>query len=196
MTSKLPPGISVIGLTGRAQAGKDTVADYLVREHGFTRFAFADKLKSMALVLDPIVQEGREGDFARLSEAVHYTGWEGAKKMPEVRRFLQVLGTEAVRDHLGPDTWVNAVKADAMRILSIGGRVVFSDVRFPNEADLVDTLGGEVWKVVRPQHEAADPNHASEANVDSMPAAMVFVNDSTIAMLLSLVQSALGETPK
>lgn len=36
---------NLIGLVGRAGAGKDTVADRLVKEHGYVRVAFADKLK-------------------------------------------------------------------------------------------------------------------------------------------------------
>ena len=37
----------LIGLAGRAGAGKDTIADRLVANHGFVRVAFADKLKSI-----------------------------------------------------------------------------------------------------------------------------------------------------
>lgn len=37
----------LVGLVGRAGAGKDTVAEVLVARHGFRRMAFADKLKEI-----------------------------------------------------------------------------------------------------------------------------------------------------
>ncbi|SMB96859.1 Dephospho-CoA kinase [Thermanaeromonas toyohensis ToBE] len=40
-------------LIGKAGAGKDTVAEYLVKRHGFRRYAFADKIKQIAMELWP-----------------------------------------------------------------------------------------------------------------------------------------------
>lgn len=101
-----------IGLTGRATSGKDSVGQILVSEYQYTRVAFADALKSMALALDPIVDRlGQETLLhpVRLHALVRADGWEAAKMNPEVRRFLQALGTEAVRDHLGEDAWIRAL---------------------------------------------------------------------------------------
>mgnify|MGYP006283771541 FL=1 len=36
----------IIGLTGYAQSGKDTVASLLVEHYGYERVAFADKIRS------------------------------------------------------------------------------------------------------------------------------------------------------
>lgn len=38
----------IIGLLGQANSGKDTVADFLVRDHGFVKVALADPLKRIA----------------------------------------------------------------------------------------------------------------------------------------------------
>ena len=38
----------IIGLTGYKGSGKDTAASHLVEKYGFTRVAFADKLKKSA----------------------------------------------------------------------------------------------------------------------------------------------------
>ena len=36
----------IIGLGYKARVGKDTVGDYLVKNHGFVRLGFADALKN------------------------------------------------------------------------------------------------------------------------------------------------------
>jgi dephospho-CoA kinase len=41
--------IKIIGLSGRADSGKTTVARYLVEQYGFVRTAFGDPLKQMLL---------------------------------------------------------------------------------------------------------------------------------------------------
>ncbi len=145
----------IIGLTGYAQHGKDTVGRYLVEKYGFRRYAFADQLKSMAVVLNPIVY-GDDYETLRLRDLVEREGWDEAKKDQEVRRFLQVLGTEAVREHLGKDAWIDALD----KRLNDDGRtrsdsIVITDVRFPNEAQFVRRNGGEVWRIhriVRTEH--------------------------------------------
>lgn len=181
------PGPIICGVTGLARHGKDSIATYMVEQFGFQQFSFAATLKSMALVLDPIVACFTDFDEAyndtavgqRLSEEVEAGGWEGAKKNPEVRRFLQVLGTEAVRDHLGEQTWVNACK---LAIDNNGAdRVVISDCRFPNEADAIHEWGGTVLRVERPGFDnGVDRRHPSEAHVMSLPADVVIQNDGTL----------------
>ena len=144
----------LIGVTGYAQAGKDTVADYLVEEYGFTKFAFADALRNLALTLNPWVVDHDWQSYVdespeprRLAWLVNELGWDGAKQNPEVRRFLQVLGTEGVRDHLGKDSWVNAL--DLVWMQSGAKNVVISDVRFPNEAEYVHRNNGILCRVAR-----------------------------------------------
>lgn len=187
---------NVIGLTGRAQAGKDTVGAILVEKHGYTRFAFADALKSMALALNPFVdQEGR------LADIVAEGGWELAKTIPEVRRFLQVLGTEGVRDHLGENSWVDALQQQLMkrglwtfeeaRHVSVPTKVVITDVRFPNEVNAVYSRWyGEVWRVKR---DVPLLGHASERFVDDLPATSTIVNEGTLEDLEDFVSAALAE---
>jgi 50S ribosomal subunit-associated GTPase HflX len=45
----------IIGLSGYAQVGKDTVANILVQHHGYKRVAFADKIRECLFALDPII---------------------------------------------------------------------------------------------------------------------------------------------
>ena len=53
----------IIGISGYATAGKDTIGEILVENHGFRRIAFADKLREVLLALNPIVD--LDGDTAQ-----------------------------------------------------------------------------------------------------------------------------------
>lgn len=130
-----------IALFGYAGAGKDTVAEYLVSRHQYTRIAFADPLKEMALSIDPIAYTGtvllrgdmpRDEDGYRLSTLVSEFGWETVKRsFPEVRRFLRSLG-KTMRNH-DADFWLDQAleKIRTARMWSMP--VVVTDVRHENE---------------------------------------------------------------
>lgn len=174
----------LVGLTGYAGVGKDEAAKGLIAA-GWTRQAFADPVRAMALVIDPIVAAsiGSFGDLypykgrLRLSTIVHDFGWDEAKGIPEVRRFLQRLGTDAVRAHLGEDAWVRAF--DRARNRSVD--TVAPDVRFPNEAEHVRRMGGIVIRIDRPGVGPVN-GHESE-DIDAIDADATVVNDGTPAEL-------------
>ena len=156
----------LIGISGRAGAGKDLLATHLA-PFGYVRVAFADPLREMALAIDPLVS------FRHLAEMVESIGWDRAKKNPEVRRFLQRLGTEGVRSFLGADTWVRLAEE---RIAALGDvPVVITDVRYPNEVELVRRLGG-LWCHVNRPDAAAVPGHVSEEALDMADADVVIHN--------------------
>lgn len=154
----------LLGLVGFARAGKDSVANILVRDHGYTKMGFADGVRDMAKAIDPFVEvrhpNRADTHFARYSAVLQESGYEAAKANPDVRRLLQRIGTEAVRSVLGPDVWVNRTLdlSDGMR------DVVISDVRFPNEANAIRAAGGIVVRIERPGYGGTDP-HPSEAQV-------------------------------
>ncbi|MFI6512935.1 hypothetical protein ACIBCT_35500 [Streptosporangium sp. NPDC050855] len=164
--------LRIIGLSGYGGVGKDTVADLLVREHGYKRFAFADALKVMLTEINPIIDapgyeeaRGYPIDWAarRLGDLVADLGWDDAKReYPEIRRLLQDTG-EAVKKVAGERAWVNIV----LDQLPGHGRVVVSDVRFLHEAcalrDRVSVVDGR-FKVVRIHRDGVGPvnDHASE----------------------------------
>lgn len=151
----------LIGMSGRKRSGKDTFAARLTGEHGFTRVAFADPMREMALALDPYVS----GHF-RLGELVDAYGWEFVKEnFPEARRILQRLGTEGGRDVLGEDLWVNVAMRLVAALRNNGTPVVVTDVRFPNEARAIEEAGGYLLRVERPGLPEGDL-HASETALD------------------------------
>lgn len=170
--------MTMIGLAGYAQSGKDTVGGILVEEYGFERVAFADKLRACALALDPLIPyvSHSHNSRVRLSWLINAIGWEDAKVMyPEVRRLLQVLGTEVGRDLIYPNVWVDAVCRD----LHPGVDYVFTDVRFPNEAERIQDMGGSVWRIDRTGTRPVNP-HASETALDEWVYDYVVFNTGTL----------------
>lgn len=167
----------LVGLSGFARAGKDTLGQILVEDHGYVRASFADPLREFALALDPLVYVGLP-DSIRLTDVVAMRGWESAKEIPEVRRLLQRLGTEAGRGVLGDDIWVNA----AMQKLDENVDYVFTDTRFPNEGDSIKAMGGEVWRINRPGQQAIN-GHSSEMAMVGYDFDRVIENDGTIQEL-------------
>lgn len=180
MTSQL------IGLVGKKRVGKDTAAGFLVKDHGFVRYAFADPLKATMLDLDPWIPEGYDLSgghaYERLSVVVAGVGWEAAKENGEVRRLLQAHGV-AIRNHVDPDVWLRATMDKVVRE---DKPVVITDVRFPNEADAIEAAGGLLVRVVR----AGAPNddaHLSETALDSRECGALVVNDGSLESLRSAV---------
>ena len=162
----------LLGVSGRKRHGKDTFAARLVERHGFTRVAFADPMREMALALDPIISDGW-----RLAALVETFGWEEAKANPEVRRTLQRLGTEAGRGVLGDNIWVDTAMRHAR---ALGGRVVFTDCRFPNEALVVRAAGGQLVRVNRPGFADDGDLHTSESALDEYAFDHLVLNDGSI----------------
>jgi hypothetical protein len=160
----------VIGITGYAQHGKNTLGQMFTDECGFVQLAFADALRECVKTLDPYVNVDDHAGFSgfwRYSQLLDAVGYEDAKKNPEVRRLLQVMGTEVARDILGPDTWVNAL---SLEWETLGyPDLVITDVRFPNEAEWVRSRGVMV-RVNRPEfYSGIAKDHPSEAHISGLP---------------------------
>jgi len=154
----------LIGVSGYARSGKDSIAAALVERCDFIRISFADRIKELALYIRP-----------ELHERVETEGWEEVKADPEVRELLQRLGF-GCREVLGEDVWVDA----AMQGLAPDRRYVFSDVRFPNEAAGIRRRGGFLIRVTRPGISAVN-GHISEVALDDWPSwDAAILNDGTL----------------
>lgn len=174
-----------LGLSGRAQAGKDTVGDFLRRTYGYRQYALADPLRKMALDIDPpIAWNAVLNEPVRLADAVRKLGWEAVKRdYPEARRFLQRLGSEGIRDHVSPHYWTDLGRKFIQTSLQ---PVVITDVRFPEERDMVRRMGGLwVW-IERPGDNPAS-GHKSEGALDPELADFIVENDGSLDDLRTAV---------
>lgn len=169
----------IIGLTGYAQSGKDTLAEILVQKYGYTRVAFADPIRELLYEMNPAVKDGGY----RVQTTVDVYGWDVAKTaFPEVRNLLQNLGVGA-RKTFGETFWIQ----QALRKVHFEGNFVITDVRFPNEAAAIRKYdNSQIWRIKRPGVGAVNP-HVSETAMDGERVDQIFVNSGTLEDLEVLI---------
>jgi hypothetical protein len=183
---ELKPRITVLGLSGWARSGKDTIADYLVDVEGYTKVSFAQPMKEAMYRLNPRITVNEVVNTA-LRVGIDVYGWDGLKeRSPDIRGLLQRFGTEIGREMFGENFWVDY----ALNSIEDGSKVVFSDVRFPNEADAIRQLGGKVYRVERYGVEAAN-DHISEHALDNYKFDGTINNNGSIQGLQQNVEQEL-----
>ena len=172
----------IIGLTGYAQSGKDTVANILVEKYGYQRIAFADPIRTLLYETNPILKEGY-----RVQGLVDVYGWDKVKvDYPEARRLLQDLGLGA-RKLFGDMFWVQ----QALKDVDASGNYVITDVRFPNEANAIRlNKDAQIWRIKRIGINAVNA-HVSESAMDGEKVDQIFVNSGTINDLKLLISTTL-----
>lgn len=181
----------LIGLYSDApQQGKSTVAAYLNKKHWYAIRPFAAPLKRIAaaacneLGIDPFYIWGDKD--CTIPNWGDLTG----------RHLLQTLGTDWGRTHISTDIWLSAWQ----RGIAGAQRVVVDDVHFPNEADLVRSLGGQVWEVAgstRLDGAAKEraTAHASEGALTAQHLDLRLINSGTKRALYNAIELALSDTP-
>ncbi|UDL16447.1 deoxynucleoside monophosphate kinase [Microbacterium phage Zooman] len=204
---------NIIGIGGKLASGKDAISDHLVAEHGWVKLGMSDALSEALYILNPWIPTGigldQKKGFAKLvtwlnnpfgtkteftavsryQELFDRDGYVEVKKNSEVRRLLQILGTEVGRKIIGESTWTDIVIRRTQDALAEGAPgVIITGIRFPNELDMIEDLDGELWWVDRPSLQAgSNAGHASENSVSSVDFDRVVVNDGTLEDLYQKV---------
>lgn len=106
-----------IGLSGKMRSGKDSVADYLVERHGFQKFSFAEKLKSLAVEMF------------------------GMRPGEKNRALLVTLGAKLCS--IDPLVFVNY----SLKQMPLNADVVVSDVRFEYEYHALKMMGFRLVRI-------------------------------------------------
>ncbi len=189
----------IVGITGRAGVGKDTVADWLVDEHGFVKRGLADPIKALLnkrfgwRVEDWQNREWKESPAVSGVFSDAEFGIIGAQDpLLSPRELAQWLGTEVGRHLAGQDVWVNELfkhwKEERNKLLV--PRLVIPDVRFNNEATRIKKEGGVVIRIAREVPGVA--THISEHGIDRNLVSKSFYNGGTVQELLADVGKWLG----
>lgn len=175
----------LIGLTGAAFAGKDSVGEHLRTSHGFLPKAFADPLRDGLKVMLGL----RDEHFAPAAKEVAID-WIG--KSP--RELMQTLGTEWGREHVCRQLWVTHMARRIKKPLRSGLNVVITDVRYVREAELIHRHGGEIWRIVRPAGpKTGHGEHTSEKESRRIIADYDLVNDGTLLDLWEQVDDTVSQ---
>lgn len=187
--------MTIIGLTGYATVGKDTVGQMLV-QRGYTRVSFADQVRDLAYEVNPYIQGPVRTEhgvmvfpgFTRLQVIVDRMGWQQAKMgSPEIRRTLQALGNGA-RTVLGERVWIDG----ALRRAAELGDAVITDVRYVNEGAAIQEAGGLIVRITR---DGTGPlnDHPSETEVAGVHHDFLINNSSTLDLTERQVEQILGQ---
>lgn len=175
-----PKPTQLIGLySPAARSGKTAVSRVLERT-GYVRIPFAEPMK---LMLHPLLRE-----LGYTQDEVAHRLYSAKEELIDslgitTRHLLQTLGTEWGRQCVRPDMWLRVWKQRVSKY----AYVVVDDVRFENEAELIRSLGGEVWHITRPGIERSC-DHASEGGLDTWPHfSRYIVNNGTLEELTNAV---------
>lgn len=185
----------IIGMHGRAGAGKDKTAEILAESHLFTSVAFADKLKEQsadaygvtvdflnyrptkeAPLLELAPRFCRDPKFLTLLRNIY--GDAFSLDMPmSPRRLTQLWGTEYRRAE-DPLYWVKQLARDVSQI-DPGIPVAIRDVREEHEVDYIQEQGGLVFIVHREGLPAVE-GHSSENGIRWRPHMMHNIQNAPV----------------
>lgn len=167
--------IQIIGLTGKAGAGKTLFADCFV-QYGFKKLSFSTALKEMLL----------KGGMATKEELY-------STKPENVRWLLQKIGTNIIRNQVDPDYWVQKLDEEMWKCYGKGAtKFVIDDIRFRNEAEFVRSLNGDLIRIIRPTtitNELA--GHISETEMDEIEVDETWHNDTEKSRMYEKVKKYL-----
>jgi hypothetical protein len=167
----------IIGIIGKKQSGKDTVAKLLAENIPFIKVQrFAWKLKEITACLaniDPELLE--DNNFKENVEVPEYMQPFIPENEPKTfRKFLQYFGTETMRS-VSPKIWVDSLFAGNKEF-----NLVIPDVRYPNEAHEVKARGGILIKIQRGTVNLSTDEHISEQLIDSIPYDYLIQNNGSL----------------
>lgn len=168
--------MKILGITGHAGHGKDTIADHLCAQWDFRRVSFAEPIDNIITALC-----GRSKFTMTRDEKENEPIWLGLT----YRQLAQRLGNEAFKPAFGLDVWVKHFTETQWPYLQAMPQagLVFSDVRFACEVDRIREEGGMIIKVIRPSYDI-DLSHESERSIVQINPDITIANTSDVDALL------------
>lgn len=183
--------MAIIGFCGRKESGKSELGK-ICTDYGYERLYFALPLKNLICQLLSCSEDElnalksveskyifKNDEFKLISRITNIDfdiiskGLKN-KTFKNVREILQYIGTDVIRA-FNPNWHVEQLE----KIIKIDVNYVIDDVRFPNEADLIRKLNGDLWYIIRPKIDNIS-NHSSETSLRWQDFNNLIINDGTV----------------
>jgi len=149
---------NIIGITGKAGSGKDTLANYLI-DQGYIKLSFGSAVKDIVSIITGWPRDFVEGTNKdrHLRETLKHPDYNKT-----CRELMQYIGTDLFRNQLDDNIWVNIIK-NKIKTDNENNKFVISDVRFDNEAQMIKSIGGCIIHINR--NDQIVSNHISENGI-------------------------------
>ena len=151
--------LKIVGICGKKRAGKDSLYNAVSNLMGVKveRIAFGDMVKGEVASVVKFFEDTDENlEFM-----------EAHKE--RFRPLLQWWGTEYRRHFYGSDYWIDSMRSRLHSVPPLVETMFITDVRFPDEIELVRDLGGKLIRVDG-RGDGSGDSHSSEVALDHIPA--------------------------
>lgn len=183
----------LIGLTGFTGAneiagcGKDTVSSIICNQLSIQSYGFADPIYDM--LKSGLGIDGKSKNRELKNSPIN---WLSSERDVSLRYLLETLGTEWGRNSVCSDLWLRIAEK---RFHETESGLVIRDVRFTNEVDLIDKLGGVIIHIIRSNHfnQEANLNHSSNQPLCVRDFDYVIYNDGDLDILKNRVIECLKQ---
>ena len=195
--------MNIIGISGKISSGKDTVAEiiqvydyinkyshswefdsnynlYLEQHNSYRIKYFADALRKVVSILTGMPENMLKKRYVKGMSAGYTWGFA------TYRELLQKIGTNALREVVNENVWVNALFAT----YDPTQRWLIPDTRFLNEAHIIKENGGIVIRVQRSDNQSN--GHQSETDLDSYEFDAIILNNDSIENLIKSIGNFLS----
>lgn len=178
----------ILALAGKKKSGKDTIADFLVKDQGFIKLSLATPLKQLCMKVfglnkDYFYNDKKKDeefdyiiniDYHHLDQIrdiiieewgfpIDYETRERieefhGKEIRTPRQLMQTIGTDLIRKHIRDDIFIVLLLEE---IKKVNGHVVIADARLQNERETLMNIGANLCLVKRDVANTFD-DHISE----------------------------------
>lgn len=140
----------IIAITGLKGSGKDTTADYIIKQYpNWEKDSFAGTLKDAVSVIfgwdrKMLAGETPEDREIRETRDEYWSEKLGFEVTPRI--VLQKFGTDCLRNHFHKNIWVDSLER---KIRNTDKNIIITDCRFKNELNMLRSLGATIVRVER-----------------------------------------------